>query len=1189
MFFWHLPRAGPSRPWEDDAKTQQGDASPRGPGTPHHSSNLWHRRGSVPLEQHEGWERTKTKIDVVVKEMADLGLDILHDTLEVAVDALEFVPVVGLAEAARTLLTIWDAVQMVEFNRLACLRLTERCANMLLAIKQEIQEADQLGAQASSSTPKLGSQLKELEKGLPDAFRQVHQFLERLARRPFLKRYLKRDEIQRELAACHTALNDAFDVFSLSVQIRIFEQVLQAEQQRQEDNSRLFEQILHTPPFQGTPLPPYQSPHTPTSQFVSSPISEQGPVGGYTAEPESNPAVHTPSGELDSLGLNLGPFLSGLTEWQNVHDALHDLADLRMMMRRALERNDDAEMIQLLQVKPEDAPEALKALQRALEDEVARERTLAAQAQEEGTGELVQDDSIASMQAMMDGSLSRKQTVDAPLSRSSSSSHAASDKAPASDRTATTGSSHDTLDREFMESGIDSLLRLSVASGTTPASLSLPAWTITRYEVDLEESVGQGFFSQVWKGRYRNRVVAVKVLASWTPKETFLREVHVWNELRHKNILEMVGASAVEATPMTIGWDSSLTQLPWFIVSRCYERGSLVKWVKGLAKEQWESMVVDASQGVLRMIHEIVQGMQYLHTREVLHGDLKAANVLINKYGHCIISDFGQSELRSEAYRLSGTPLPHGTLRWQAPELMAGQSKLTTEVDVYAFAITCIEILTKGGVPWPLADDNAVRNFVSVENMRPEIPPLAQWSPHLAEIIRQCWAWDPSLRPSFAQLNKMMFTLRLKFGWNGRDDLLPGEAEEEQDWIDWIDELDREHKSPAMNPDVLLPPLAPGVCEVDVPSFSNETTPQFAYEVPGMNVPLPPSMASSMSMPLPGTSSGLPPTAVVGAQSAPVQGSAAPTVVIPSGPQSRQSSLVPSSSESERWSVAHDVVTPPRDERAVMFRNERRYRITLQHEFHPSLSLPLWSPSPVALGSVGYYNKPSGSFVTLFNAFNPADSTDRRLVGIPSLNGYGSSPVKHTPKEKRNAMMRKFDQFTDWLSRGKQDTNERSISRRYSTPLRNGHKSAYLFTESTMYNYIADPELAAPRKWFNATFHRILEIYGTERSIQKEDLMLVIGTLDAPEYAMFVSHTHPDGQVNFNVFTGSQVGQKWGEFSTSTDLAMAAPDGPAYKEEVPLADFWPRISKVKEPGEPWDTVLIARLRFPTDKDEATIL
>ena len=448
--------------------------------------------------------------------------------------------------------------------------------------------------------------------------------------------------------------------------------MLQAEQQRQEDTSRLFEHILHTPPFQGTPLPLYQPPHTPPPQFVSSPISEQGPVGGYTADLDSNAAVHTPSGELGSLGLDLAPLpssaripyemqtfdppprpplpeaiprerplvrekLQELTEWQNEHDALHDLADLRMMMRRALERGDDGEMIQLLQVKPEDAAEALKALQRALEDELARERTLLAQ--EEG-GELVEDDSVGSTQAMVDGvvgkgrskskdsvealgeSLSRRQTVDASVSRSSSS-HTASDKTPASDRTVKTHSSHDTLDREFMESGIDSLLRLSVASGTTPASLSLPAWTITRYEIDLEESVGQGFFSEVWKGHYRNRVVAVKILASWTPKEMFLQEVHVWNELRHKNILEMVGASAVESTHGSPGWGSPMTQLPWFIVSRCYERGSLVKWVKGLVKEEWDLMVVDASRGVLRMIHEIVQGMEYLHARQVLHGDLK--------------------------------------------------------------------------------------------------------------------------------------------------------------------------------------------------------------------------------------------------------------------------------------------------------------------------------------------------------------------------------------------------------------------------------------------------------------------------------------------------------------------------------------------------------------------------------------
>jgi abelson tyrosine-protein kinase 1 len=43
---------------------------------------------------------------------------------------------------------------------------------------------------------------------------------------------------------------------------------------------------------------------------------------------------------------------------------------------------------------------------------------------------------------------------------------------------------------------------------------------------------------------------------------------------------------------------------------------------------------------------------------------------------------------------------------------MAGQSELTTEIDVYAYAICCIEILTMGNLPWPLLDDDAVRHLV---------------------------------------------------------------------------------------------------------------------------------------------------------------------------------------------------------------------------------------------------------------------------------------------------------------------------------------------------------------------------------------------------------------------------------------------------------------------------------------------
>lgn len=53
-------------------------------------------------------------------------------------------------------------------------------------------------------------------------------------------------------------------------------------------------------------------------------------------------------------------------------------------------------------------------------------------------------------------------------------------------------------------------------------------------------------------------------------------------------------------------------------------------------------------------MNEIAKGMAYLHSKGVLHGDLKAANVLVDDKYRCVVSDFGQSEMKSESYRISG-------------------------------------------------------------------------------------------------------------------------------------------------------------------------------------------------------------------------------------------------------------------------------------------------------------------------------------------------------------------------------------------------------------------------------------------------------------------------------------------------------------------------------------------------------
>lgn len=116
----------------------------------------------------------------------------------------------------------------------------------------------------------------------------------------------------------------------------------------------------------------------------------------------------------------------------------------------------------------------------------------------------------------------------------------------------------------------------------------------------------------------------------------------------------------------------------------------------------------------------------------------------------------------------------------------------------------------------------------------------------------------------------------------------------------------------------------------------------------------------------------------------------------------------------------------------------------------------------------------------------------------------------------------------------------------------------------------------------------------------------MIGTLDAPDWALFVSHNHPDGQVrfcllwvfffgmlmvrvvqaHFNVYSGPKAGQAWGTFTTDTEVPSDV-GGPSYHEPAPSHPL--SASKVSTNGGGWDTVLVARLRFKPDVLEPTSL
>ncbi|RPD53287.1 hypothetical protein L226DRAFT_572810 [Lentinus tigrinus ALCF2SS1-7] len=966
------------------------------------------------IEQDDPYTRSRARVSEAVVNILGTASDVAHELLEVSVHLLKFAPIAGLDDAARALLTIWDAVKLVGFNRLACLGLTERCATALMSIREEIAEAGD----------DVGDELEPPLARLVESFNEVRRFLDKQGHRSFLKRYLQREEIQRALVRCHSSVTDALSTFNTSIQIRIMKQVMATGQDMQAILASLQHRALE-PPAEPTPM---------DGQVITQ--------------------------------------LQTVTAYQVELEAVSDAEELRQLMRRALKANSDVDMIRILQVGRDEMPEAIKALQRALEQvelETAEGTAVVGSAM---VSSMIDPDSAQELNATSPPRVIRTESSDSARSRSS---HA----------------SRDTLEREFIEAGIDAMQRLS------GAEVTLPSWTITKYEVVRDEHIGLGGFSDVYKGKWKGQTVAIKELLRTTPRKLFLREVSIWKTLQHPNVLELFGASSASSDP------------PWFFVSPYLKNGSLVTYLKSLPSLD--------SVDLLKMIHEISKGMAYLHSKGVLHGDLKAANVLVNDKHHCVISDFGQSEMKSEAYRISGIPLTHGTLRWQAPELMSGLSGLKQEVDAYAFAITCVELLTKGALPWLMADDDAVRHFVlplDQVTTRALNSRCSVWSQQFAEILRACWHSDLKLRPSF------------KTSPHPRTSEL---------------EHMKKRKSPDMHP-IQLPLLPP------------DTSASF------IEVGSAPSTDVSF---------------MTGAKSYKQshQGDR------PDHERPQVCTRSSSRSSSSMLEFPRDGSEQPQNEHAQMLSDERRYRMLLRHPFDQTLRLPLWSPSKVDVGAVGYLHKcGGGGFITLFNAFVPTE-------GIPSLEnaGHRSQCSTRRPSPIQNGSSIRIP----WLSPRVNSGNTVKFEGQYSAELNANNRAAYLFTRSTNFRYIDPMNIDPVKKWFKANIDKILAIYGHEHNLSKENVYFVFGKLDAQDHALLVSHEHPHGRVDFNVFSATRVGEPWGEFSFSFDPKFSASKGLNYKEEPIEPQYTEKVSMMLGKDDCWESVLLARLRFKPDQADPT--
>ncbi|KAJ7731353.1 kinase-like domain-containing protein, partial [Mycena metata] len=146
----------------------------------------------------------------------------------------------------------------------------------------------------------------------------------------------------------------------------------------------------------------------------------------------------------------------------------------------------------------------------------------------------------------------------------------------------------------------------------------------------------------------------------------------------------------------------------------------------------------------LTLVIDVAIGLEHLHGLKLVHGDLKAINVLVTRSGRAVLADFGLSSVvvDSEIPALSSTTRSGGTTRWQAPELLRG-SRNSAASDVYAFACVCYEIFTEK-VPFFELTDYAVVLHVHKCNIPQKLSGIPD---DIWPLMEECWETEPGKRP----------------------------------------------------------------------------------------------------------------------------------------------------------------------------------------------------------------------------------------------------------------------------------------------------------------------------------------------------------------------------------------------------------------------------------------------------------
>ncbi|XP_076898928.1 serine/threonine-protein kinase STY46-like [Bidens hawaiensis] len=245
--------------------------------------------------------------------------------------------------------------------------------------------------------------------------------------------------------------------------------------------------------------------------------------------------------------------------------------------------------------------------------------------------------------------------------------------------------------------------------------------------LQIGERIGSGSCGDLHRGVYVGQDVAVKILRSEalnkTLEDEFCHEVTILRKVNHSNVVRFIGACT--------------TQPHMCIITEYMPGGSVFEYLQ----KHHHSLTLTQ---LVKFSIDVCRGMEYLHKNNIIHRDLKTANLLMDAHNVVKVADFGVARFQNQDGVMTAET---GTYRWMAPEVI-NHEPYDQKADVFSFGIVLWELVT-AKIPYenmtPLQAALGVR-----QGRRPDCP--TNTHPKILELMEKCWATDPSVRPSFTEV-----------------------------------------------------------------------------------------------------------------------------------------------------------------------------------------------------------------------------------------------------------------------------------------------------------------------------------------------------------------------------------------------------------------------------------------------------